>query len=39
MNPGPLRRVIRDLRSAVTQLRASAVPLNLTRNLEAKIES
>ena len=33
------QQIILDLRSEVTQLKASAVPPNLTRNLEAKIES
>ena len=33
------QQIIRDSRSEVMQLRASAVPPNLTRDLEAKIES
>ena len=41
MNPKPqgTKQIFRDLRSEVTQLKASAVPPNLTRNLEAKVES
>ena len=33
------QQIIRDLRSEIMQLRASAVPPTLNRNLEAKIES
>ena len=32
------QQMIRDSRSGVMQLKASVIPLNLTRNVEAKIE-